>query len=143
MVEKKPGESMTETKLIDGIVVDKEVVHPGMPKRVEKAKIALLDTPLEIEKTEFDAKINIERPEQMEAFLQQEETMLKDMVEKLVKTGANVIIAQKGIDDLVPAFPGSKTGFWQLRRVKKSDMEKLAKATGGKIITNLDDMSEK
>jgi thermosome len=141
MIEKKAGESMTETRLINGIVVDKEVVHSGMPKRVEKAKIALLDTPLEIEKTEFDAKINIESPEQMEAFLQQEETMLKDMVEKLAKTGANVIIAQKGIDDLAQHFLARKQ-ILTVRRVKKSDMEKLAKATGGKIITNLDDVSE-
>jgi len=142
MVEKKPGESLTETKLINGIVIDKEVVHPGMPKRIEKAKIALLDTPLEIEKTEFDAKINIESPEQMEAFLQQEEAMLKDMVEKVAKTGANVIIAQKGIDDLAQHFLARKQ-ILTARRVKKSDMEKLAKATGGKIITNLDDVSEK
>jgi len=142
MVEKKPGESMTETRLINGIVVDKEVVHPGMPKRVEKAKIALLDTPLEIEKTEFDAKINIESPEQMEGFLKQEETMLRDMVEKLAKIGANVIIAQKGLDDLAQHFLARKQ-ILALRRVKKSDMEKLAKATGGKMITNLDDMSEK
>jgi len=140
MVEKKPGESLTDTNLINGIVVDKEVVHPGMPKRVERAKIALLDTPLEIEKTEFDAKINIESPEQMEAFLQQEESMLKDMVEKVAKTGANVIIAQKGIDDLAQHFLARKQ-ILAVRRVKKSDMEKLAKATGGKIITNLDDMT--
>ena len=142
MVEKKPGESLTETKLINGIVVDKEVVHPGMPKRVEKAKIALLDTALEIEKTEFDAKINIESPEQMEAFLQQEEAMLKEMVEKIAKTGANVIIAQKGIDDLAQHFLARKQ-ILAARRVKKSDMEKLSKATGGKIITNLDDVSGK
>jgi len=140
MVEKKPGESVSDTKLINGIVIDKEVVHPGMPKRVEKAKIILLDTPLEIEKTEFDAKINIESPEQMEAFLQQEETMLKDMVEKIAKTGANVVIAQKGIDDLAQHFLARKQ-ILAARRVKKSDMEKLAKATGGKTITNLDDMS--
>jgi thermosome len=142
MVEKKPGESMTETKLINGIVVDKEVVHPGMPKRVEKAKIMLLDTALEIEKTEFDAKINIESPDQMEAFLQQEESMLRDMVDKVVKTGANVIVAQKGLDDLAQHFLARKQ-ILAVRRVKKSDMEKLAKATGGKIITNLDDVSPK
>jgi len=140
MVEKKPGESMTETKLINGIVVDKEVVHPGMPKRAEKAKIALLDTALEIEKTEFDAKINIESPEQMEAFLQQEESMLKDMVEKVAAKGTTVVIAQKGIDDLAQHFLARK-GILAVRRVKKSDMEKLAKATGGKIITNLDDIN--
>jgi len=141
MVEKKPGESLTDTKLINGIVVDKEVVHPGMPKRIEKARIALLDTPLEIEKTEFDAKINIESPEQMQAFLEQEENMLKDMVEKIAKTGANVIIAQKGVDDLAQHYLARK-GILAVRRVKKSDMEKLAKATGGKIITNLDDISQ-
>jgi thermosome len=140
MVEKKPGESVSDTKLINGIVIDKEVVHPGMPKRVEKAKIILLDTPLEIEKTEFDAKINIESPEQMEAFLQQEENMLKDMVEKVAKTSANVVIAQKGIDDLAQHFLARKQ-ILAARRVKKSDMEKLAKATGGKIITNLDDIN--
>jgi len=142
MVEKKPGESLSDTKLINGIVIDKEVVHPGMPKRVEKAKIALLDTPLEIEKTEFDAKINIESPDQMEAFLQQEESMLKEMVEKIAKTGANVIIEQKGIDDLAQHFLARKQ-ILAARRVKKSDMEKLAKATNGKIITNLDDVSAK
>jgi len=141
MVEKKPGESLTDTKLINGIVIDKEVVHPGMPKRVEKAKIALLDVALEIEKTEFDAKINIENPEQMDAFLKQEENMLKDMVEKIAKSGANVIICQKGIDDLAQHYLARK-GILTARRAKKSDIEKLAKATGGKIVTNLDDLSK-
>jgi len=141
MVEKKPGESLTDTKLIHGIVVDKEVVHPGMPKRVEKVKIALLDSALEIEKTEFDAKINIESPDQMEAFLHQEESMLKEMVEKIAVTGANVVICQKGIDDLAQHFLARK-GILAVRRVKKSDMEKLSKATGGKVITNLEDMTE-
>ena len=140
MVDKKPGESLSDTKLIHGIVVDKEVVHPNMPKRVEKAKIALLDAALEIEKTEFDAKINIESPDQMEAFLQQEENMLKDMVEKVTANGVNVVIAQKGIDDLAQHFLARK-GILAVRRVKKSDMEKLAKATGGKVITNLDDIT--
>jgi thermosome len=139
-VQKKPGESMRDTKLINGIVVDKEVVHPGMPKRVEKAKIALLDAALEIEKTEFDAKINIESPEQMEAFLKQEENMLRDMVEKVTKTGANVVVCQKGIDDMAQHFMARK-GILVVRRVKKSDMEGLTKATGGKIISNLDSMS--
>lgn len=141
MVEKKAGESLTDTKLINGIVIDKEVVHPGMPKRIEKAKIALLDVALEIEKTEFDAKINIESPEQMDAFLKQEETMLKEMVEKIAKSGANVIICQKGIDDLAQHYLARK-GILAARRAKKSDIEKLAKATGGKIITNLDDLSK-
>jgi len=142
MVEKKPGESVVDTKLIRGIVLDKEVVHPGMPKRVEKAKIALLDTALEVEKTEFDAKINIETPEQMEAFLQEEEGMLRNMVDKIAKTGANVLICQKGIDDMIQHFLARK-GIVAVRRAKKSDMEKLSKATGGKVTTNLDDMTEK
>ncbi len=141
MVEKKPGESLTDTKLIEGIVLDKEVVHPGMPKRVEKAKIAMLDAPLEIEKTEFDAKINIESPEQMEAFLQQEENMLKEMVEKITAKGASVVLCQKGIDDMVQHFL-TRNKIFAVRRVKKSDMEKLSKATGGKIVTNLEDMTE-
>jgi thermosome len=136
-VEKKPGESVRETKLIQGIVLDKDIAHSGMPKRVEKAKIALLDCALEIEKTEFDAKINIESPEQMEGFLKQEEDMLRDMVDKIVKAGANVVLCEKGVDDMVQHFLARK-GIMAVRRNKKSDMEKLAKATGGKIVTNLD-----
>ena len=139
-VEKKPGESVRDTKLIQGIVLDKEVAHSGMPKRVERAKIALLDAALEIEKTEFDAKINIESPEQMEGFLKQEEDMLHDMVNKIVKTGANVVLTEKGIDDMAQHFMARK-GLLAVRRNKKSDMEKLAKATGGKIVTNLDGMT--
>jgi len=141
-IQKKPGESIRDTKLINGIVIDKEIVHSGMPKRVENAKIALLDTPLEIEKTEFDAKINIESPEQMEAFLKQEESMLKAMVDKLAKVGANVVICQKGIDDLAQHFMARKN-ILAVRRVKKSDMEGLTKATGGKIVTNLDGITKK
>ena len=139
-VEKKPGESTAETKLIQGVVLDKEIAHSGMPKRVEKAKIALLDCPLEIEKTEFDAKINIESPEQMDAFLKQEEDMMRDMVQKISKTGANVVLCEKGIDDMVQHFLARK-GIIAVRRNKKSDMEKLAKATGGKIVSNLDSMT--
>jgi len=139
-VEKKTGESLKETSLINGIVLDKEIVHSGMPKRVEKAKIALLDASLEIEKTEFDAKINIESPDQIEAFLDQEEVMLKDMAEKIMKAGATVVICQKGIDDMAQHFL-SKKGIIAIRRAKKSDMEKLAKATGGKIVTKLDAIS--
>jgi thermosome len=139
-VEKKPGESIKETKLIQGIVLDKEVAHSGMPKRVEKAKIALLDAALEIEKTEFDAKINIESPEQMEAFLKQEEGMLREMVDKIDAAGANVVLCQKGIDDMAQHFL-SRKGILTARRIKKSDMEKLAKATGGKIVTSLDAIS--
>ena len=140
MVEKKPGESVTETRLIEGIVLDKEVVHAGMPKRIEKAKIALLNCPLEVEKTEFDAKIHIETPEQMEAFLREEENMLRNMVEKIKKAGANVVICQKGIDDMAQHFL-ARSGILAVRRAKKSDMEKLSKATGGRIVTNLDDLS--
>ena len=141
MVEKKAGESLTDTKLIEGIVLDKEVVHPGMPKRIENAKVALLNCALEVEKTEFDAKLNIESPEQMEAFLQQEENMLKDMVEKIAeKAGASVLICQKGIDDMVQHYLARKA-ILTVRRAKKSDMEKLAKATGGKVVANLDDFA--
>jgi len=139
MVEKKPGESVTGTKLIKGIVLDKEVVHSGMPKRVENAKIALLNCPLEVEKTEFDAKINIDSPEAMEAFLKEEENMLRSMAEKVAATGANVLICQKGIDDMVQHFL-AREKILAVRRAKKSDMEKLAKATGGRIVTNLDDL---
>jgi len=139
-VEKKTGESLDDTSLIKGIVLDKEIVHSGMPKRIEKAKIALLDASLEIEKTEFDAKINIESPDQIEAFLKQEETMLKDMTGKIVASGANVVICQKGIDDMAQHFLARK-GILVVRRAKKSDMEKLAKATGGKIVTKLDDIT--
>ena len=141
MVEKKPGESMSETKLIEGLVLDKEVVHSGMPKRVEKAKIALLVSALEIKKTEFDTKINIERPEQMDSFLREEEGMLKAMVEKLVASGANVVICQKGIDDMVQHFLARK-GVLAVQRVKESDMKKLAMATSGKPVTNLEGLSK-
>ena len=139
MVEKKPGESVTGTKLIKGIVLDKEVVHSGMPRRVENANIALLNSPLEVEKTEFDAKINIDSPEAMEAFLKEEENMLRTMAKKIAATGANVLICQKGIDDMVQHFL-AREKILAVRRAKKSDMEKLAKATGGRIVTNLDDL---
>jgi len=139
MVEKKPGESITDTKLIKGIVLDKEVVHSGMPKRVENARIALLNCPLEVEKTEFDSKIHIESPEEMEAFLKEEENMLRSMAEKVAAAGANVLICQKGIDDMAQHFLARK-GILAVRRAKKSDMEKLAKATGGRIVTNIDDL---
>jgi archaeal chaperonin len=135
-VEKKTGESLKDTNLINGIVLDKEIVHSGMPKRLENAKIALLDASLENEKPEMDAKISIESPEQIEAFLKQEETMLKDMVEKVLASGANVVVCQKGIDDMAQHFLARK-GAIAIRRAKKSDMEKLARATGGKIISNI------
>ena len=141
MVEKKPGESMSETRLIEGLVLDKEVVHSGMPKRVEKAKIALLESALEIKKTEFDAKINIELPEQMDSFLREEESMLKAMVEKIVAADANVVICQKGIDDMVQHFLARK-GVLAVQRVKESDMKKLGMATSGKPVTNLEGLSK-
>jgi chaperonin GroEL (HSP60 family) len=111
-----------------------------MPKRIEEAKIALLDCPLEVEKTEFDAKINIESPEQMKGFLKAEEDMLRDMVDKIAKAGANVVICQKGIDDLAQFFLAKK-GILAIRRVKASDMEKLSKATGGTVVTNIEDLT--
>ena len=138
-VEKKPGESLTDTVLIKGIVLDKEVVHPGMPKIVEEAKIALIDLPLEVEKTEFDAKINIENPEQMKAFLDEEENMLKTMVKKVTDSGANVVLCEKGIDDVAQHYL-AKEGVLAVRRVKQSDIEKLVKAVGARVISNLDDL---
>ncbi len=140
-VEKKAGESIADTKLISGIVLDKEIVHSGMPKRVEKAKIALLDVSLENEKPEFDTKLNIESPDQIEAFLNQEEAMLKAMIEKVAASGANVVICQKGIDDMAQHFMARK-GIVAIRRAKKSDMEKLSKATGGKIVQNIDALTK-
>jgi archaeal chaperonin len=138
-VEKKPGESLTDTALIKGIVLDKEIVHPGMPKRVEDAKIALVDAPLEVEKTEFDAKINIENPEQMKSFLDEEEKMLKEMTDKVSNSGANVLLCEKGIDDVAQHYLAKK-GILAVRRVKQSDMEKLVKATGGKVVSNVNDL---
>nr|MDO8091138.1 thermosome subunit beta [Candidatus Sigynarchaeota archaeon] len=139
-VDKKEGESLENTMLVNGIILDKEIVHPGMPKRVENAKIALLSCPLEIEKTEFDAKINITNPDQMKAFLDQEEQMLKKMTDKIIEVGANVVLLQKGIDDIAQHYL-AKAGVLAVRRIKKSDMEKLARATGGEIITNIEDLS--
>ena len=141
-VDKKAGESMISTSLIEGIVLDKEVVHSGMPKRVANAAIALLNTPIEIEKTEFTAKINIESPEQIQQFLDQEEQMLRGMVDKIIKAGVNVVICQKGIDDVAQHFL-AKAGILAIRRASESNMEKLAKATGGKLIINLNDFTSK
>ncbi|HYB03563.1 MAG TPA: thermosome subunit beta [Nitrososphaerales archaeon] len=141
-VEKKPGAGIAETQLVKGIVLDKEVVHSGMPKRVENAKIALINSPLEIEKTEFDAKLNISDPSQIKKFLDEENTMLKSMVDKVAKTGANVVICQKGIDDVAQHYL-AKANVLAVRRVKESDLTKLAKATGARVVTNLDDLTEK
>jgi thermosome len=137
---KKHGGSLADTKLVYGVILDKEVVHPGMPKRVEKARIALIDAPLEIEKTEIDAEIRISDPEMMRKFIEQKENILKDMVEKIAATGANVVICQKGIDDVAQHFLAKK-GILAVRRVKRSDMEKLERATGGKIVSNIDDLT--
>jgi chaperonin GroEL (HSP60 family) len=117
-VQKKTGESLAQTKLIQGVIIDKEVVHSGMPKRIEYARIALLDCPLEIEKTEFTAKINIENPDEMQAFLDQEETMIREMVGTVTESGATVVVCQKGIDDLAQHFL-AKNGILAIRRVKK------------------------
>src|SRR4026207_421673 len=141
-VEKKAGGSLRDTRLIKGIVLDKEVVHGGMPKRVEKAKIALINSALEIEKTEFDAKLNITSPEQMKRFLDEENTMLKTMVEKITGSGANVVICQKGLDDIAQHYL-AKANVLTVRRVKESDMTKLSRATGARVINNLDDLTSK
>src|SRR5919109_1274570 len=141
-VEKKSGGSLRDTKLIKGIVLDKEVVHGGMPKRIEKSKIALINSALEIEKTEFDAKININSPDQMHMFLEEENRMLKSMVDKIIGCGANVVVCQKGIDDIAQHYL-AKANILTVRRVKESDMTKMARATGARIINNLDDLTAK
>ncbi|MEM0094687.1 MAG: thermosome subunit beta [Candidatus Micrarchaeaceae archaeon] len=140
-LEKKEGGSIADTEFINGVLIDKEVAHPSMPKVLNNAKVALLDVAFEIEKTETDARIEITSPEQMQAFLEQEEKMLKEMVDKVAKTKANAIFVQKGIDDIAQHYM-AKAGILAVRRVKKSDMEKLAKATGAKIVTSLADLSE-
>ena len=137
---KKHGRSLEETELVKGMVIDKEVAHAQMPKHVEDAKIALVNAKLEIEKTEFDAKINIESPEQMKLFLDEEERMLKEMVEQVSKTGANVLFCEKGIDDLALHFLAKKN-ILAVKSVSSSDMEKLARATGGKVIASVKDLS--
>ena len=141
-VEKKSGGSVQDTALINGIVLDKEVVHSGMPTKIQKAKIALVNAALEVEKTEVSSEIRISDPSQMQMFLEEENRMLKGMVDKLGSVGANVLICQKGIDDIVQHYL-SKQGILAVRRVKESDMTKLSKATGGRITSNLDDISEK
>ena len=140
-IEKKTGASLHDSELIKGIVLDKEIVHTGMPRHVENAKIALVDAALEIKETETDAKIEITSPDQLQAFLDQEEGMLKKMVENIQKSGANVVICQKGIDDLAQHFL-AKAGILAVRRVKQSDLQKLAKSTGGKIVSRLQDMTK-
>ena len=141
-VEKKSGGSIEDTALIKGIVLDKEIVHSGMPTKIQKAKIALVNAALEVEKTEMSAEIRISDPTQMQMFLEEENRMLKEMVTKLHNAGTNVLICQKGIDDISQHYL-AKHGILAVRRVKESDMTKLAKATGGRITTNLDDITEK
>jgi thermosome len=140
-IDKKQGGSIRDTTLIEGILLDKDIVHPGMPRRVENPKIALIQSAFEVEKTEFTAKIDIRDVAQMQAFLDQEETMLNDMVEKVKRSGANVVLCQKGIDDVAQHFM-AQAGIVAVRRIKESDMEKLARATGAKIVSNLDDLSK-
>jgi len=140
-VEKKAGGSIQDTQIVKGIVLDKEIVHSGMPTKIEKAKIALVNSALEIEKTEMSAEIRITDPTQMQMFLEEENRMLKTMVDKLHDLGANVLICQKGIDDIAQHYL-AKYGIMAVRRVKESDMIKLSKATGGRVISNLDDISE-
>jgi thermosome len=140
-VEKKAGGSIQDTQIVKGIVLDKEIVHSGMPTKIEKAKIALINSALEIEKTEMSAEIRITDPTQMQMFLEEENRMLKTMVDKLHDIGANVLICQKGIDDIAQHYL-AKYGIMAVRRVKESDMIKLSKATGGRVISNLDDLSE-
>ncbi len=139
-IEKKAGGSIEDTKLIQGIVLDKEVVHGAMPKRIEEAKIALLNAALEIEKPEMSAEIRISEPQQMHMFLEEENRMLKSMVDKITASGANVLLCQKGIDDLAQHYL-AKEGILAVRRVKESDMNNLAKATGGRVLSNIDELS--
>src|SRR5487761_1348719 len=140
-VEKKTGGSLRDTSFIKGIILDKEVVHSGMPKRIEKARIALINSPLEIEKTEFDAKLDIKDPSQIQQYLDEETKMLKDMVTKISEVGANVLICQKGIDDMAQHYL-AKAGVLSVRRVKESDMVKLAKATGARIVNGLESLTK-
>ena len=141
-VEKKAGASIQDTSLIKGIVLDKEIVHSGMPTKIDNGRIALINAALEVEKTEMSAEIRINDPTQMQMFLEEENRMLKTMVDKIHDAGANVLICQKGIDDIAQHYL-SKHGILAVRRVKESDMTKIAKASGGRIITNLDDLAEK
>jgi len=139
---KKSGKSIQDSELIFGLIVDKEVVHSGMPKRITNVKIAVIDTALEIEKTEFTAEIRVKNPNQLQNFIDQEDKMLKDMTDKIISSGANVVFCQKGIDDTAQDFL-AKSGVLSVRRVKKSDMEKLTRATGAQILNRIEDLSPK
>ncbi|QLH07253.1 thermosome subunit beta [Nitrosopumilus ureiphilus] len=140
-IEKKTGGSISDSELVSGIILDKEIVHSGMPRKIENAKIALISEALEIKKTEFEAKLNISNPNQIKSFMEEENQMLKDMVNKIKSTGANVVLCQKGIDDVIQHYL-SKDGILAVRRIKESDMTKLAKATGGRIVGRVDDLNE-
>ena len=140
-IEKKDGAVVEESTLIQGVIVDKEKVHPGMPSELKDAKVVLINSPLEVKETEVDAEIRITDPAQMQAFIEQEEQMVRDMVNKIADVGANVLFAQKGIDDLAQHYL-AKAGIMAVRRVKKSDIDKLAKATGATVVSNLDDLTE-
>nr|AGF92951.1 thermosome, beta subunit [uncultured organism] len=139
-IENEPGATVDQTHMVDGIILDKEKLHENMPKEVEDAKIALLDTALEVQETEMDASIEITSPDQLQQFVDEEEESLKKMVQTVEDSGANVLLCQKGIDDLAQHYLAKK-GIFAARRVKKSDMKKLAKATGGNVVNNLNDLS--
>ncbi len=139
-IEKKDGATIDDSELVNGVIIDKEPVHPGMPKNISDAKIALLNSALEVKETEVDAEIRITDPAQMQAFIEQEEQMIKDMVNKISDAGANVLFCQKGIDDLAQHYL-AKAGIMAVRRIKKSDMEKLARATGATVVTNIEDLT--
>jgi thermosome len=141
-IEKKTGGSIEDTQLVQGVIIDKERVHSAMPKCIKNAKIALVNSAMEVKETEIDAEIRITDPNQLKAFIDEEEKMLKDMVDRIVKSGANVLLTQKGIDDLAQHYL-AKSGIFAVRRVKKSDMEKLTRATGANIVTNIEDLTDK
>ena len=140
-VEKKTGGSISDSELVSGIILDKEIVHSGMPRKVENAKIALISEALEIKKTEFDAKLNISSPNQIKSFMEEESQLLRDMVKTIKETNANVVLCQKGIDDIVQHYM-SKEGILAVRRIKESDMSKLAKSTGGRIVGSVNDLND-
>ena len=139
-VEKKTGGSVSDSELVSGIILDKEIVHSGMPRKIENAKIALISEALEIKKTEFEAKLNISSPNQIKFFMEEESQILKEMVKSIKSTNANVVLCQKGIDDIVQHYM-SKEGILAVRRIKESDMSKLAKSTGGRIVGSVNDLS--
>jgi thermosome len=141
-IQKKQGGSISDTEQVSGIIMDKEPVHTDMPKSVQKAKVALIDAALEIKKTEIESKIQINDPSQIQAFLDQEESTIRKMVDTIVKSGANVLICQKGIDDLAQHFL-AKNNIMAIRRAKKSDIDALSKATGGRVVSNIDSMTKK